>query len=88
MEPFLIFLQVNMSINKSDSSVICIHYTLNKKKKTWSQDLSWSGGTQFLCARQILNKIFGYEPYPGFCKHVDKKMEAELKGELKQKKIT
>jgi hypothetical protein len=27
-------------------------------------------------------------PYPGFCKHVDKKMEAELKGELKPKKIT
>jgi hypothetical protein len=26
-------------------------------------------------------------PYPGFCKHVDKKMEAELKGELKPKKI-
>uniref|UniRef100_A0A453QN12 Uncharacterized protein n=1 Tax=Aegilops tauschii subsp. strangulata TaxID=200361 RepID=A0A453QN12_AEGTS len=34
-----------------------------------------------LCA-QILNKLFGYEPYPGFSKNVDKKME-----ELKQRKI-
>jgi hypothetical protein len=37
---------------------------------------------------QILNKFFGYEHYPGLCKNVDKKMEAELKEELKQKKIT
>ncbi|GJN03597.1 hypothetical protein PR202_ga21060 [Eleusine coracana subsp. coracana] len=42
----------------------------------------------FLIFLQILNKLFGYEPYPGFCKNVDKKMEAELKEELKQKKIT
>ncbi|TVU05745.1 hypothetical protein EJB05_48926, partial [Eragrostis curvula] len=44
----------------------------------------------FLIFLQILNKLFGYEPYPGFCKNVDKKMEAALKEsrELKQKKIT
>jgi hypothetical protein len=38
---------------------------------------------------QILNKLFGYEPYPGFSKNVDKKMEADLreKRELKQRKI-
>ncbi|TVU05747.1 hypothetical protein EJB05_48928, partial [Eragrostis curvula] len=44
----------------------------------------------FLVFLQILNKLFGYEPYPGFCKNVDRKMEADLKEsrELKQKKIT
>uniref|UniRef100_M8AVG5 DUF962 domain-containing protein n=1 Tax=Aegilops tauschii TaxID=37682 RepID=M8AVG5_AEGTA len=36
----------------------------------------------FLIVLQILNKLFGYEPYPGFSKNVDKKME-----ELKQRKI-
>ena len=41
-----------------------------------------------LCA-QILNDLFGYEPYPGFSKNVDKKMEADLREsrELKQRKI-
>jgi hypothetical protein len=33
---------------------------------------------------QIMNKLFGYEPYPGFCQNVDKKIEADLKEELKQ----
>ncbi|KAF0900586.1 hypothetical protein E2562_033108 [Oryza meyeriana var. granulata] len=43
----------------------------------------------FLILLQILNKKFGYEPYPGFSKNVDK-MEADLResGELKQSKIT
>ena len=42
-----------------------------------------------LCA-QILNKLFGYEPYPEFCKNVDRKMEADLREsrELKQRKTT
>ncbi|PAN35473.1 hypothetical protein PAHAL_6G212200 [Panicum hallii] len=44
----------------------------------------------FLIFLQILNKLFGYEPYPGFCKNVDKKMEADLgeSRELEQRKIT
>jgi len=42
-----------------------------------------------LCA-QILNKLFGYEPYHGFCKNVERKMEADLREsrELKQRKTT
>ncbi|BAF23789.1 2-hydroxy-palmitic acid dioxygenase MPO1 [Oryza sativa Japonica Group] len=45
----------------------------------------------FLILLQILNKQFGYEPYPGFSKNVDKKMEAilrENREELKQRKAT
>lgn len=44
----------------------------------------------FLIFLQILNKLFGYEPYPGFSKNVDKKMEADLREStaLKQRKIT
>ncbi|KAL6596075.1 hypothetical protein ACP70R_047439 [Stipagrostis hirtigluma subsp. patula] len=44
----------------------------------------------FLIFLQMLNKLFGYEPYPGFIKNVDKKMEAVLKesSELEQRKIT
>ncbi|RLM61824.1 hypothetical protein C2845_PM14G15160 [Panicum miliaceum] len=44
----------------------------------------------FLIFLQILNKLFGYEPYPGFGKNVDKKMEANLREsrELEQRKIT
>ncbi|KAF8772895.1 hypothetical protein HU200_005291 [Digitaria exilis] len=44
----------------------------------------------FLIFLQILNKLFGYEPYPGFCKNVDKKMEALLREsrELEQRKTT
>uniref|UniRef100_A0A0E0LV61 DUF962 domain-containing protein n=1 Tax=Oryza punctata TaxID=4537 RepID=A0A0E0LV61_ORYPU len=45
----------------------------------------------FLILLQILNKHFGYEPYPGFSKNVDKKMEAilrESREELKQRKVT
>ncbi|XP_048540935.1 2-hydroxy-palmitic acid dioxygenase MPO1-like [Triticum urartu] len=43
----------------------------------------------FLILLQILNKLFGYEPYPGFSKNVDKKMEADLSEsrELEQRKI-
>lgn len=43
----------------------------------------------FLIFLQILNKLFAYEPYPGFCKNVDKKMEADLRDsrELEQRKI-
>ncbi|KAF7093529.1 hypothetical protein CFC21_095936 [Triticum aestivum] len=45
----------------------------------------------FLILLQILNKLFGYEPYPGFSKNVDKKMEADLSlrksRELKQSKM-
>lgn len=33
----------------------------------------------FLIFLQILNKLFGYEPYPGFCKNVDRKIEADLR---------
>uniref|UniRef100_A0A0D9X860 Uncharacterized protein n=1 Tax=Leersia perrieri TaxID=77586 RepID=A0A0D9X860_9ORYZ len=43
----------------------------------------------FLILLQILNKQFGYEPYPGFMKNVDK-MEADLREEsrgLKQSKV-
>ncbi|CAD6265393.1 unnamed protein product [Miscanthus lutarioriparius] len=44
----------------------------------------------FLIFLQILNKLFGYEPYPEFCKNVDRKMEADLREsrELKQRKTT
>nr|CAB3483042.1 unnamed protein product [Digitaria exilis] len=44
----------------------------------------------FLIFLQILNKLFGYEPYPGFCKNVDKKVEALLREsrELEQRKTT
>ncbi|RCV31209.1 hypothetical protein SETIT_6G158300v2 [Setaria italica] len=44
----------------------------------------------FLIFLQILNKLFGYEPYPGFCKNVDKKMEADLREsrELEQRKTS
>ncbi|CAL4998920.1 unnamed protein product [Urochloa decumbens] len=44
----------------------------------------------FLIFLQILNKLFGYEPYPGFYKNVDKKMDADLREsrELKQRKTS
>ncbi|KAL5223002.1 hypothetical protein ABZP36_027715 [Zizania latifolia] len=44
----------------------------------------------FLILLQILNKLFGYEPYPGFSKNVDKKLETDLRErrELKQRKVT
>ncbi|KAM0900262.1 hypothetical protein ACQ4PT_020736 [Festuca glaucescens] len=43
----------------------------------------------FLILLQILNKLFGYEPYPGFSKNVDKKLAADLRErrELEQRKI-
>lgn len=51
-----------------------------------SANSSASAGS--LCA-QILNKLFGYEPYPGFCKNVDRKMEADLReNRVEQRKIT
>ncbi|KAJ1268563.1 hypothetical protein BS78_07G144600 [Paspalum vaginatum] len=33
----------------------------------------------FLIFLQILNNLFGYEPYPGFCKNVDMKVEAGIR---------
>ncbi|WVZ92791.1 hypothetical protein U9M48_038831 [Paspalum notatum var. saurae] len=44
----------------------------------------------FLIFLQILNNLFGYEPYPGFCKNVDIKMEAAIRErrELEQRKAT
>ncbi|XP_066327062.1 2-hydroxy-palmitic acid dioxygenase MPO1-like [Miscanthus floridulus] len=44
----------------------------------------------FLIFLQILNKLFGYEPYHGFCKNVERKMEADLREsrELKERKTT
>ncbi|CAO2201947.1 unnamed protein product [Urochloa humidicola] len=44
----------------------------------------------FLIFLQILNKLFGYEPYPGFYNNVDKKMEADVREsiELKQRKTS
>lgn len=37
----------------------------------------------FLILLQILNKLFAYEPYPGFSKNVDKKIETDLRESIK-----
>uniref|UniRef100_J3MT90 DUF4220 domain-containing protein n=2 Tax=Oryza brachyantha TaxID=4533 RepID=J3MT90_ORYBR len=44
----------------------------------------------FLILLQILNKQFGYEPYPGFSKNVDKKLETYLRESrhLEHRKVT
>ncbi|CAL5006069.1 unnamed protein product [Urochloa decumbens] len=68
----------------------CRKQSLQKKGPTVSDLPQVFLMEPFLIFLQMLNKLFDYEPYPGFYKNVDKKVEADLREsrELKQRKTT